>query len=331
MLKFFKLINFLILYFFLNSSLLNSSYFEFNPGNLNNTYQALHLKSEYLSTESKIKKLGISNNYTVAALDNNSIMVWDSISGLEKDFIGPKKDITAIAISSDLKKAFLGSFDSNIYLLDLEKLNGIKKFANHNSIVTSLQLTYDNHVLSGSWDQSVILWDLNGKLIKKFAHPSCVVSSISASKEKPLVLIASWDNKLYLWNYINDNYKILSGHTNVVTSCQITRDGKYGVSAGADNSVKYWDLNTGICLQTFYLHSDFITKISYSDEGYLLSSSKDNTLRFTNLRNGLSVVVDHLNSDVNTLKLLPTYQAIVAQDDYTTYSYDLNLAKSILK
>ena len=116
--------------------------------------------------------------------------------------------------------------------------------------------SYDNIIISGSWDKTIILWDINtgSKLISLVGHTE-VINSIKMIDDR--CVSASSDSKLIIWDLkITKNekskkkilidhfdFQLLSGHNSDVYCLDVNKD--YIASGGADSLVIIWSYSTG--------------------------------------------------------------------------------------
>lgn len=74
---------------------------------------------------------------------------------------GHEHNIHAVAFHTNGEMVATGSEDKQIIVWSTKTAKMIKSFIAHEHRITSLQFTSDNHLLSGSWDQTIKLWELN--------------------------------------------------------------------------------------------------------------------------------------------------------------------------
>jgi WD40 repeat protein len=98
----------------------------------------------------------------------------------------------------------------------------------HRHWISSIAFSPDgNRVLSGSWDNTVRLWDMK-------------------SGEE-------------IWNF--------TGHTNRITSVDLSHDGKHAISGSSDGTVRLLDLKSGKELRRFTEQKSYVGKVAFSPDG----------------------------------------------------------------
>jgi WD40 repeat protein len=157
----------------------------------------------------------------------------------------------------------------------------VKTLRGHTHGVYSIVLE-DGKLLSGSWDNTIKIWDLS--------NPTCIatlqghensVSSLAVSNGK--LFSGSWDKTIKIWDLSNHTcIATLSGHENSVSSLAIS-DGKL-FSGSCDKTIKIWDLSNHTCIATLSGHEDRVFSLAVSN-GKLFSGSWDNTIKIWDLSN----------------------------------------------
>ena len=98
--------------------------------------------------------------------------------------------------------------------------------------------------LSGSFDLTMILWDLQiGKQIRTFSGHKERVLSVAFSPDGREALSSSADSTLILWD-VQTGRQInqFKGHTDAVPSVVFGRDGHSAISGSHDKTLRMWDL-----------------------------------------------------------------------------------------
>ncbi len=170
----------------------------------------------------------------------------------------------SIAFSPDGKYLLCGGPPSDLALFSKPKLPTMKifevatggeilDFKLKNNIWSVAYSPNGKHVLSGSSDGKIDLWDTSlGKPVrtvagsKSFLDPR--VNAVSFSADGEYALSGGSDDSVRLWNARNlTQIKSFAGHSNLggIHSVAFSPDGKYALSADYDSKIKIWSIASG--------------------------------------------------------------------------------------
>jgi WD40 repeat protein/GTPase SAR1 family protein len=156
----------------------------------------------------------------------------------------------------------------------------------HEGEITSVTVTPDGRVVSGSVDKSLRLWDLEtSRCLRAFQGHTDHVLGVAVTLDGEQALSASADHTVRLWELATGCcLNTFQGHVGEVWCVAVTRDGRRVVSGSSDNSVRLWDLETGHCLATFEGHTDTVRSVVVTpDCRRLVSASTDKSVRVWDL------------------------------------------------
>lgn len=152
----------------------------------------------------------------------NTIYVWDiKTKSIIKTLKGHTDSITCLELieydNNDNDLLFSGSIDKTIKIWNLNTGEVLQTLVGHSGTVTSLVLVNKSYLISGSEDNSILVWELdftnnNFKTVGKF-------------------------------------FATLTGHSGPITALKISYKGEL-ISASKDSTIKFWNIKTGICLKT---------------------------------------------------------------------------------
>ena len=160
-------------------------------------------------------KLSRDGQYVVAVFedyerqeeDQKLIVVWDAQTGRQINEIKFKSSIFSLVLSPDAKHILTGEFSGtddshDIVVRGLSNGKIIKRFKGHKDIISALAFSPEGKfILSGSWDQNIILWDAgSGKKIKTFSGHAGFIQSLDFSINLGNFVSTSRDGTIRLWN-----------------------------------------------------------------------------------------------------------------------------------
>ncbi|WP_103667062.1 WD40 repeat domain-containing protein [Pseudanabaena sp. BC1403] len=154
----------------------------------------------------------------------------------------------------------------------------------HSNVVRSVAFSPNGKTIaSGSFDNTIKLWNLEGKELLTITGHSGWVMSVAFSTDGKIIASGSCDNTIKLWNLEGKELRTLSGHINSVFSIAFSPDGRTIASGSCDNTIKLWNLE-GKELRTLTGHSGWVMSVAFSTDGKTIASgSRDNTIKLWNL------------------------------------------------
>jgi WD40 repeat protein len=198
---------------------------------------------------------------------NGTVRLWNPRShqppAVVSDLAYVDGEVTYAAFSPDGQTLATGSASDNIQLFSLSFLyyqvddnqpNGELSspyliLRGPTGAVTSVAFSPDEHtVASGSADDSIRLWVLNGPRDPRFPTVTLqgqgVVHSVAFSPDGHTLASGSTDGTVRLWDLRTDQATlVLQGHTGEVTSVAFSPDGHTLASGSTDHTIRLWDLD----------------------------------------------------------------------------------------
>jgi WD40 repeat protein len=240
--------------------------------------------------------------YALSTSTDNTIRLWNIETGEEERRFEGKatKGAGAVSFASKDRYAVTSSdaiTEHMVCLWDVKTGKQLRCFKDTPKYVYSLAVSGDDrHVLLGSANHTMTLWDLaKGEKVRTFVHKSGVFDvafspdgrqALSGSGNTPLSDPGTMpppptDCLMRLWDLDTGKEKRqFAGHTHSVTSVAFAPNGRRALSGSSDGTVRLWDLSSGRELCCFKGHEEQVTSVTFSPDGTrALSSGTDGTIR----------------------------------------------------
>merc|ERR1711903_226597 len=212
--------------------------------------------------------------------------------------------VTAIATTQENPDMILSaSRDKTVMVWQLTREDGSygypkKALRGHGHFVEDVVISSDGQfALSGSWDGTLRLWDLNtGLTTRRFVGHDKDVLSVAFSADNRQIVSGSRDKTIKLWNTLGEcKYTIVSndtqgdGHSEWVSCVSFSPNASHPliVSGGWDKLVKVWNLSNCKLRTNLVGHAGYINAVTVSPDGSLCASGgKDGVAMLWDLNEG---------------------------------------------
>jgi WD40 repeat protein len=256
--------------------------------------------------QTEVRSISISpdGRLLASAGEDGQVRLWSFSqhgkleNATSKDLIKQKPGLvyaeSSVSFSPDGNLIAAGGDDQMVRLWDQDGSPVHSPLAGHHASITSVGfgpaksqlLISSGKKASKDAPGEVILWNIDGKLIKRLTtygqQPLGDILSVSISPDGRFIAAAdSSDNTIKLWKLIENSFdhsftiepfKSLPGHMAPIRKVIYSKDGKLLASASDDGTIKLWTAE-GTPITTLRRHQRSVTSISFSPNAQTLASS----------------------------------------------------------
>lgn len=194
---------------------------------------------------------------------------------------GETDDIRGVDFSPNGFYAIGSSFDSHIYMYDVETFEQVRQFSGHTDWVFNIDFTRDGtRMASASADDTVRVWDVaTATTIITLRDHTQNVTNVAFSPDSRLLVSTGQDNRVIV--YDTDTWQkraTLSEHSDWVWDVSFSPDGRQFVTVSGDSTGIIWDAATLTPVKTLHGHQGVVIAVAWSPDGAtILTGSHDHT------------------------------------------------------
>ncbi|KAI3659959.1 hypothetical protein MP638_004986 [Amoeboaphelidium occidentale] len=156
----------------------------------------------------------------------------------------------------------------------------------HNGIINGLVVVNGSLLITGGWDNLVIVWDLHtGSVLKRYSFGSSSIMLNTQLVKNNLLLTSGFDGTVRMIDLESNRVSVLA-RTSVVINAIIIED--YVYSGGFIGSAIKWSLPSFEVVLVFKEHGNPIAAMALGDE-FLFTAGADLGIFQSNITNGLAV------------------------------------------
>ncbi len=189
----------------------------------------------------------------------------------------------------------------------------------HDGYVRLVCVTQDGKIVSGSYDNTVRVWDMEGSQLAVCRGHEGLVYSVYVKDNK--IVSGSIDKTVRVWDMEGSQLAVCRGHERGVTSVCVTQDGKI-VSGSYDDTVRVWDMQ-GAQHAVWRAHEGGVTSVCVTKDGKIVSGSWDKTVAVWDMQgNQLAVCKGH-ERWVNSVCVTKDGNIVSGSKDKTVRIWDM--------
>ena len=153
----------------------------------------------------------------------------------------------------------------------------------NNEPITSLQFSSENEsILSSSYDQTVKIWSLDGRLMDSVANDKRIYRTAFAGNDQHILTVAN-EYTVEKWSLEYDTLQSFFGHTGENYWINVDPSNTYIATASWDKTARIWDMD-GNSVLTIPHENNVYAAVFSKDSKYLITGSHDNIGRIWNMK-----------------------------------------------
>lgn len=254
--------------------------------------------SRFNSDQGWIYGLAVSmdGRLAISTGQNSTAILWDVAEGKRLYTINGREGVKSPSFSPDGKFFVFGNGDGTISAWSVRSPHELHSFKAHSNVVQSVALLPDGRrILSGGWDASLCIWDLefgkDGQEVRRIVHGHTEgINAVAVLPDGRSALSVSRDTTVRLWDLeTGRQIRRFVGHSGAVLSVAASPDGKQALTGGMDGTMCYWDVASGRQIARYEADPGGVFAIAFCPDGKsALSGGEDGVIRHWQLSESLA-------------------------------------------
>jgi WD40 repeat protein len=211
---------------------------------------------------------------------------------VQQEYQGAEAALYALALSPDEQKLAAVGEQGTVLLFEVKTGALFQRFSEHHENNTIRSVVFHPQ---GKWlatagdDKQIILWSLDGKLIRKWLTDS-ETWALAIDTTGNLLASGGTDNIITMRNLSTNQERTWKGHQDAIAGLAFSPNGELLASASYDKTARLWRVNDGKELYQLSAHVDKVQQVVFSPDGKLLATgSDDETINLWQVETGKNI------------------------------------------
>lgn len=234
--------------------------------------------------------ISLDDASVVTVGESSALHLWDAASTLYKSTINTNQLTTGVAFRAETGQLFATS-NTGMTLWDTDILNPAISYRGHYQSVLDIDATSNGkYLLSGSSDNTAILWEVASGAVLGVMNTNTDVSSVAVSDDVSLAILGV-NRQASLWNpSTGESLSLLAPNTITITDVDLSRDGELAITGGTDGYARLYHTDLNLPLIGYNTGDSSVRSVSLSpDKQTLLTGGSDGVAHIFDVESGVEL------------------------------------------
>jgi len=177
-----------------------------------------------------------------------------------------------------------------------------KVLCGHEDCVNDLAVLANGDIITGSDDSTAIIWSAEGEIKQVLSVPNGSVCAVAALANGD-VITGSDDNNAIIWSAEGTQKRVLSGHHGPISAVAVLPNGDI-VTGSGDKTAIIWSAD-GTQKRVLRGHTDYVLAVAGLLDGNIVTGSEDSTAIIWSAEGEQKQVLRPRTGSVSTMAVLP--------------------------